>query len=109
MTEQDRPSVSYVHDNELSFVDVKSQMQGDQKISVWLKKTGSRPARRRLLLMLQKSSSRLKGLRGCPCRKKNNTIYRKKKKKDERRNRKPGRVSVWVPTGRESAWSPLGA
>ncbi len=45
MADQDRPSVSYVHDDELPFVDVKSQMQGDQKISVWLKMLDLSPER----------------------------------------------------------------
>ncbi len=45
MTDQDRPSVSYVHDSELPFIDVKSQLHGDQKISVWLKMLDLTPER----------------------------------------------------------------
>ncbi len=45
MADQDRPSVSYVHDDELPFVDVKSQKQGGRKISVWLKMLDLSPER----------------------------------------------------------------
>jgi len=37
MTDSNPPTVSFVHDEDLPYVDVKSQMQGDRKISVWLK------------------------------------------------------------------------
>jgi hypothetical protein len=37
MTDSNPPTVSYVHDEDLPYVDVKSQMQGDRRISVWLK------------------------------------------------------------------------
>ncbi len=42
---ESRPRVSYVHAGEKPFVDVKAQMQGDRRISVWLKMMNLTPER----------------------------------------------------------------
>ena len=36
MSDPDRPTVSFVHDEDLPYVDVKSQLQGARRASVWL-------------------------------------------------------------------------
>ena len=45
MTKQDHPIVSFVHDNDRPYIDVKSQMQGNRKVSVWLKMLDLDPER----------------------------------------------------------------
>lgn len=45
MTEPRRPTVSYVHDEDAAYVDVKSQTQGDRRVSVWLKMLDLAPDR----------------------------------------------------------------
>lgn len=45
MTRSERPTVSYVHDEDRDYVDVKSQKQGERKVSVWLKMLDLEPER----------------------------------------------------------------
>jgi hypothetical protein len=45
MTDESRPKVSFVHDDDLPYVDVKSQIQNDRKASVWLKMMVLHPER----------------------------------------------------------------
>ncbi|MBY0400369.1 hypothetical protein K2X89_08750 [Myxococcota bacterium] len=45
MSESERPKVSFVHDEARPFVDVKSQRQGDRRVSVWLKMLDLQPDR----------------------------------------------------------------
>ena len=45
MADRERPTVSYVHDEQREYVDVKSQQQGDRRVSVWLKMLDLEPER----------------------------------------------------------------
>jgi hypothetical protein len=45
MKEPSQPEARFVHDDDLPFVNVKSQMQGDRKASVWLKMMNLHPER----------------------------------------------------------------
>lgn len=45
MSDRDRPTVSFVHDRDRPYVDVKAQRQGDRRVSVWLKMLDLRPER----------------------------------------------------------------
>jgi len=45
MSDPERPRVSFVHDEDLPYTDVKSQMRGDQRAAVWLKMMDLQPER----------------------------------------------------------------
>lgn len=45
MSNPERPTVSFVHDEDLPYVDVKSQRQGERKACVWLKMLDLHPER----------------------------------------------------------------
>lgn len=45
MSDPKRPTVSFVHDEDLPYVDVKSQQQGERRVSVWLKMLDLQPER----------------------------------------------------------------
>lgn len=45
MSDPERPAVSFVHDGDRPFVDVKSQQQGGRRVSVWLKMLDLHPER----------------------------------------------------------------
>jgi len=45
MSKTKRPTVSYVHDEDLPYVDVKSQMRNGRRVSVWLKMLDLQPER----------------------------------------------------------------
>src|SRR5262245_16791706 len=45
MSNPERPTVSFVHDEDLPYVDVKSQRQAERKACVWLKMLDLHPER----------------------------------------------------------------
>jgi hypothetical protein len=45
MAEAERPTVSFVHDEDLPYAEVKSQLRGEERASVWLKMLDLQPDR----------------------------------------------------------------